>query len=235
MIPTLVAVVACLVLAVLSELARRGAARVLGATPKRRALAMFAGSLAIYVAIVVIAFVYFRTEGVATTQIEYVVQSVPDGYPASGKLEAGDRVIAFDGEPMYLSLSTLVDERNGAPVRLTFRRNGATHDVTLQPVGHDGHWVLGFRPLADHARTTDGALGRALGFPVTQLEQLVPPPASDRADPGGPKRIIDIQLASEPSFGVKASRQTLLLATLLLVLSLVTDVVRAIRTLRARA
>lgn len=236
MIPTLVAVVACLALTALSELARRGARRLLGAAPARRALAMFAGSLAIYVAIVVIAFAYYRTEGVATSQIEYIVESVPDGYPASGKLKAGDRIIAFDGAPIDRSLSTLTDGRNGAAVRLTFRRGDATHDVTLQPVGHDGHWVLGFRPIADHARSSDGAFVQALAFPVTQLEQLVPPPLpANHADPGGPKRIVDAYPAHEPSFGERALRQTLLLATLLLALSLVVDAVRAVRALRTRA
>lgn len=233
--PTLVAVLACLALAAISEVARRGATRVLGSAPKRRALAMFAGSLAIYLGIVGLAFAYYRGEGIVTSRLEYIVDSVPDGYPASGKLKPGDRIIAFDGAPMTRSLSSLIDARNGAPVRLTFRRGGATHDVTLTPIGHDGHWILGFRPLEDHARSTDGALGRAFAFPVAQLRHLVPPPmAAQHADPGGPTRI-DISAKHEPSFGAKALQQTLLLATLLLVLALVVDTVRAVRVLRAKA
>jgi PDZ domain-containing secreted protein len=81
----------------------------------------------------------------AAPTAEYDIDTVVQGYPAFGKLAAGDRIIAVDGKPLDRSLSTIVNERNGNPVKLTYVRGGVTLDVTLKPIAHMGNWTLGLQ------------------------------------------------------------------------------------------
>jgi hypothetical protein len=182
----LVPVLVCLAVIACSELARSGAARALrvpvvrvaklfvvprGGRRWARVVALFAGSAVLYVGGVAFAFAVLATEGVPTPYLECRVTEVPGGFPASGKLMVGDVITAIDGAPIDRSPSTLIDQRGGAPVRLTVRRGNTTQDVTLRPIGHDGHWMLGFRPHVYPARSKDPALvlGQAVQLPFAHI------------------------------------------------------------------
>ena len=58
---------------------------------------------------------------------------LPDG-PSEGTLEAGDRIVAVDGEPVSTPenvVSAITDREPGDPVRITIRRDGATQTVEI--------------------------------------------------------------------------------------------------------
>ncbi|HEY5944296.1 MAG TPA: M50 family metallopeptidase [Kofleriaceae bacterium] len=248
---TLVAVVACIALLGAGELARYLVARMLGVPVVRvakcfvglrggrrwaRVVAIAAGTLTTYLGIVVLALAFYLTAGVPTGNLEVIVDSIVVGYPAQGKLEAGDRITAVDGAPLTRSLNLTVDGRNGAPVTLTFHRHGERREVTLTPIGHDGHWLLGLHPLVDQARSYEAGLAvrRAIGFPIEQVKALLPPP-SDSADPGGPKRIVDTFRPPPATLTARTLRHALVWATYLLLIVVVVDIVRAARAVRATA
>jgi hypothetical protein len=237
----LVAVLLCVALVAMSELVRFGVARALRLPVRRiaklfvvprgprplRMLAIASGTVATYLAIVALASVLYSCGGMPTTRLECIIESIAPGYPAEGKLERGDKIIAIDGRPFEVSPSTLIDADNGTPVRFTFLRRGASHDVTLQPVGKDGHWVIGFRPQLVRARVFDTGLAvrEAFAFPFAQAAVLLPAPRREFADPGGPKWIIDeyrIQIGP----GEAALRLALLFSVYVLVLGFVADLVR---------
>src|SRR5262249_18552238 len=140
-----------------------------------RAVAILAGSVGTYLGVVALAFGFFRATGVPTRTIECTVEEVVEGYPAYGKLEPGDRLVALDGMQVTVWPSLMIDQRNGAPVRLTVERGSTTRDVTLQPIGKDGHWVVGFRPrLETRSRDAGLAIGRAFAFPIRRAIELIP-------------------------------------------------------------
>ncbi len=228
MTPTLVAVIACVVLVAISELTRIAIVR---ASDRRAAkiIAPLAAITAAYLATAGLAYAYFRSHGIATNTIEVRVEEVPPGYPATGKLERGDRIVALDGMAMTKSLSLLVDERGGAPVKLTFVRRGQTQEVTLQPVGHDGHWILGFKPSLRYVmnREPDVAVRSAIEFPVEQTKHLIPEPPPDAADPGGPKRIAqEFARSAEPTGTALALRTSLRFMVYILLLLVAANLVR---------
>lgn len=228
MSPTVVAVIACAVLVAISELTRIAIVR---ATDRRagRVIAPLAAIAAGYLATVGLAYAYYRSHGVATNTIEVRVEDVPPGYPATGKLERGDRIIALDGMAMTKSPSLLVDERNGAPIELTFVRRGQTQEVTLQPVGHDGHWVLGFKPSLRYVmnREPGVAVRHALRFPVEQTKHLIPDPPPEAADAAGPKRIAqDFARSAEPTGTALALRTSLRFMVYILLLLVAANLVR---------
>ncbi len=198
-----------------------------------RVVAILAGTVAMYAGIVGLAFAFYRYTGVRTETKQYVVTEAVAGFPAAGKFTKGERVVAVNGAPLDRSLSTIVDKLGGAPVRLTVRRGDTTRDVTLHPVGHDGHWMLGLR-LAEDSRSYDASLAvqRAFAFPIEQTKQLIPR-LDDRPEAAGPVRMLD-ELPKVVPFGERALRQSLLLATCLLLLVIASDVVRVVRAVRAR-
>jgi regulator of sigma E protease len=60
---------------------------------------------------------------------------VPGGAAARAGLRAGDRIVAVDGRPVGAVWSFLVrlSEADGAPVEVTYRRDGETRHATLEP------------------------------------------------------------------------------------------------------
>jgi hypothetical protein len=235
--PIVVATVACIVLVLVSELARIAIARMLPESPASRVIAALVGMVAAYGALAALAFAFYRADGVPTANLEVVADSVVEGYPAFGKIQPEDRIIAIDGAPLTKSLSTLVDERNGAPVRLTLVRAGTTRDVTLTPIGHDGHWVLGFRPLIEHARSRDFAViaQRAAMYPIEETKQLIPSSA-EHADPGGPVRITNeyVLQRREPRPEIRALGDSLRFMTYVLLLIVLVDLVRIVRAVTSQ-
>ena len=249
--PVLVAVLVCVALVAIAELVRVGAAKLMRVPATRiarvfleptggarwaRAVAIFAGTVAMYLGVVLVAFAYYTTNGIPTKYLEVTVEEVAGGYPAVGKLMKGDRIIAVDGKPIEKSLNLAIDERNGAPVRLTFERGNTTQDVTVQPLGHDGHWIIGVRPRIGYARDYSGtlALERAFGYPIAQTKDLLPADEPQPADVGGPKRIFDIYSDHQPSAGALALRESMLFGVYVLLLVIAIDLVRAVRAITRR-
>src|SRR5262245_14808979 len=111
----LLAVLVCVALLAITEIARRGAARVLGVSGGRiakffvgprggrwcaRVAAIVVGSLVMYLGGAALAFAFFRSEGVRIPNRGYRVDEAIAGYPAAGKFERGDRIVAVNGEPI---------------------------------------------------------------------------------------------------------------------------------------
>jgi hypothetical protein len=143
------------------------------------------------------------------------VSQLLDGYDSAGKLQAGDRIVAADREPLYadtgLSLSERVNARDGAPVTLTIRRDGAIRDVTIAPRRDDrGAWRLGIRSELQVDRSHDVAtvLATAIRYPAAQVALLArglseAMRAPEQVDGGGPVRIVqEFNRASESSWAI---------------------------------
>ena len=242
----LVAIALVVPLFLLGELARWGTGRALGLAHERRffvrftsgpkwarAVAIGAGSLAIYLAIAIAAFVLFRVHGVATGEARTTVASTKPGFAADGKLAAGDVITLVDREP-FTTLTDAVNARGGASVTLTVERDGVTREVTLQPTSQDGRWLLGIAPTRELVRRHDTGVAARLAatYPIHAIAKLAtdlaPEEHAEHTDRGGPKRIVDVIELAIPFWVVVV---TLLLGygTYVLVASLVVDVVRAIR------
>ena len=238
----------CAALIACSELARYHAARLLGVPIDRvatyfvalrggrrwaRAVAIFAGTLTTYAGGVAVAFALFITDGMPTRYLECTVTEVPGGFPASGRLVVGDVITAIDGEPLDRSPSTLIDQRGGAPVRLTVRRGNTSQDITLRPIGHDGHWMLGFRPQLHHARSKDLvlALSRAAGYPFATIGELMPAAPEPEVDAAGPTAIALLLQPHQPSEAATALRLAMQLCAYLLLIMFAIDLVRAVRAI----
>ncbi len=82
----------------------------------------------------------------ATRPTEAVVHNTLPGWPAYGRLQAGDRIVAVDGIPLTptnprASLKELITRRKGNAVVLTVERNGQRADVTIplpeEPISFD--------------------------------------------------------------------------------------------------
>jgi regulator of sigma E protease len=66
------------------------------------------------------------------------VGHVLDGYPAHGKLFAGDLVLAVDQDPIstYYELSRRIERHPGDVLRLSVLRHGRSQDVQVRPAPH---------------------------------------------------------------------------------------------------
>jgi membrane-associated protease RseP (regulator of RpoE activity) len=222
--------------------AKRRVAIVLVRGRRRGALAFAGGAAAGYLAAAAMAFAYYACHGIETGRRFYAVGEVRRGYDAVGKLEAGDRIVAVDGEPLSpdsgRSLVERVNAKSGASVTLAIQRGGARVDVVVQPLrtGHDT-WLLGIRPFVDHETVTDvgGSLGRGLELPLANARylahQLRESLTSHDADPGGPKRIVD---EYEPRNAAPDWSGLLRLAASAWLALAVLDLVRAVWLLRPR-
>lgn len=245
---TLVAIIVCVALVAGCELVRYGVARALGVPVGRiascfveprggrrwaRVVAIGAGTVAMYLGVVALAFASYRHIGIPTGHTEYVVTEAVAGLPAAGKLERGDRIVAVNGAPITRSLSSIANELGGAVVRLTYRRGETTRDVTLRPIGHDGNWVLGLRLARDAGRSHDPvlALQHALVAPVAQVKQSRRQAPPERAEPGGPTGVASYE-PPPPPFAIRMLEHALWFASYVLLLVILLDVVRALRALR---
>jgi regulator of sigma E protease len=115
----------------------------------QRFITIFAGPATNYISAIVLAFALYTCHGVDSPWHWYGVAAVKDDYDAHGKLEVGDRIIAFDHAPIVASgtyqpehgpsikaessLVERVNAKGGAPVTLTVIRGGVPVDVTITP------------------------------------------------------------------------------------------------------
>ena len=81
--------------------------------------------------------------------IDISVVSLVDGSPAEGILEAGDRILAADGETIadVMQLRDVIAADDGDPVTLTIERDGVTSDVEVTPeraeLDGEESWAIG--------------------------------------------------------------------------------------------
>jgi regulator of sigma E protease len=191
----------------------------------QRFLTIFAGPATNYLSAIVLAFALYSCHGMNSSWRWHEVASIKDGYDASGKLELGDRIIGVDGVPLLArgewvspegthyvadSLTRRINEKKGAPVTLTVKRDGKTLDVTIRPTltylprGSWESWttptyLVGIVPIEspdvlDVGLVRSGAA--ALKYPVVQTKMIASMmhdifTGKEEADPGGPKRIFD--------------------------------------------
>lgn len=99
--------------------------------------------------------VALRSVGAKVTD-HLIVGAVPDGSPATGRLEGGDRILAIDGTPVTTSeqVRTAVRRhRPGEDVTVTVRRGSAERTVRTTTRDSDGNAAIGI------------ILGRTYDFP----------------------------------------------------------------------
>lgn len=239
-----VAIAATLVLIVLRELVRH---RVRTAT-NQLVIAALAANLASYVLAAAVAFGVFVGHGI-TTGVRDVVQGTLPGYDAATRLRPGDVILAVDHEPMSSgSFSDRVARKNGAAVTLTIERAGVTTEVSVTPrrsTEDDTHrWLLGIKRGAEPIQSRDvgAALGAAAAFPAGYVrflageigERFV---GGERADPGGPARMIEefrIALVQR-GFLVELGSLWMRFAVFAMLLMFVVDIVRVTRIARLAA
>jgi regulator of sigma E protease len=140
-----------------------------------------------------------------------------NGYEVSGMLRPGDRVITVDDLPLDApgqeeSLADRVNAKKGQSVLLTIRRNGHVYDVSVTPkLGRDEDgkqlkdsngnpmYLLGFKKTLSSNTVEVGVLtaGKdALMFPIVETKVIATVLygivfGGEKADPGGPKRMVD--------------------------------------------
>lgn len=172
----------------------------------QRFLTIFAGPATNYLSAIVIAMALYTCHGIDVSHW-YGVDIVKEDYDAYGKLEHGDRITEVDGVPLYLgSGPTLIDRVNasgGAPITLTIERNGQVHKIQVKPRQEKDDsgkpiWRIGVQPMSQDLVVKIGVLDagwRALEYPVLQTKQIGTELykivfGSERADPGGPIRMV---------------------------------------------
>ena len=234
-----VAIVATLVLIVLRELVRHGVWK----ATKQLVLAVLVANVASYVLAAAVAFGVFAGHGI-TTGVRTVVQGALPGSDATTKLRPGDVIVAVDHEPIGSgSLSDRVARKNGAAVTLTIERAGATSEVSITPTrsteGDTHRWLLGITRDVEpiQSRDVSAALRAAAVFPAVYVRILANQlgerfGGGDRADPGGPIRMIEEFQLPRRSFLVEMGLLWMRFAVLAMLLMLGVDIVRVTRIAR---
>ncbi len=157
----------------LSPRARRSASRALreveeGTAPDaywraatwKRVAVIAAGPLANVAIALVILFTVFAVSGGPSDRPGATVGAVEAGTPAAAAgLQAGDRIVAVDGEATrtFATISSLIRSSRGGPVTLTVVRDGNRVIVGPQAtILRDGRWIFGFNPAAQIVRYSVG-------------------------------------------------------------------------------
>lgn len=173
----------------------------------QRFLTIFAGPATNYLSAIVLAFCLYTCHG-ADIPHWYGVNDVMEGYDAHGKLEPGDRILEVDHAPLFIdSGPTLIERVNasqGKAVTLTLERKGQRQEVSITPrLDKDDNnkpvWRIGVKPEAQYQVVGIGVLdaaSRALVYPVEQTKMIGAGLygivfGNEKADPGGPKRMIE--------------------------------------------
>lgn len=186
----------------------------------QRMAAIFAGPAANYLTAVVLALALYSFHGMNSFERWFGVAGVSANYDVAGKLEPGDRILAIDGEALWLRSPTgqrdvlreRVSAKGGQPVTLTVQRSGTSLDIKVQP---KKLMTFGILPALDrhgkpqyllgisYAEQADvrpagvgGAIVAAVRYPVDQTRQLLAMFGSilsgkEKAEFGGPVRITE--------------------------------------------
>jgi regulator of sigma E protease len=171
----------------------------------QRFATIFAGPATNYLSAIILAFLLYSCHGMKSNH--WHVGELLEGYDAYHKLAPGDHIVAVDNVPMFApsatDLAEKVNARNGAPMKLTVWRGVFVFDVVITPKIATNEqtklptYRLGILQAQDLAQVGYGeAAGAALVYPVEQtkvigkgLYDIVF--GSAKADPGGPKRIVE--------------------------------------------
>jgi regulator of sigma E protease len=130
----------------------------------KRIAVIAAGPLANVAIGFAILFVVFALSGGPSQHFTNRVDAVEAGMPAAAAgLQAGDRIVAVDGEATrtFAAVSHLIKSSRGGPVTLTVVRDGRR--LTLGPrstVLRQGRWILGFSPAPRIVTYTTGRAAR---------------------------------------------------------------------------
>jgi regulator of sigma E protease len=182
----------------------------------QRFVTIFAGPATNYLSAIVLGLFLFTCHGVDSAERYIHVADVLPEYDAVGKLEKEDRILKVDGKPIFAgvqpSLTQRVMDRKGGPVKLTVRRAGQELDVEITPKpgkddkgqplkDKDGKaiYLLGIKQLQRADVVDVGVLDatwHAIKYPIVQTKVIVGGlygiiVGTEKADPGGPVRIVD--------------------------------------------
>src|SRR5262249_12929209 len=105
----------------------------------QRFATILAGPFTNYLTPVLLAFVVFAGWGTPPLSNQQQVSQVLTGSPASqASLQAGDLMVAINGEPVTLDhpAAEILDRSAGKPVRVTIEREGARRELMVSP-NHD--------------------------------------------------------------------------------------------------
>lgn len=176
----------------------------------QRFLTILAGPATNYLSAVVIAFALFTCAGMRSNTAYIGVDSILPGYDAMGKLLPGDRIQEVDKVPVLatdkISLTERVSAKKGEPIIVTVLRDGKQLEVSITPkLGPDKDdkgnpiYLLGIQKTIQTELVDVGILTAAksaLVYPVVTTQAIASGlydifTGAQKADPGGPKRIID--------------------------------------------
>jgi len=142
-----------------------------------RFLTILAGPVTNMLFATLLMFVVYGIAGVPVDTGRTVVNDVVKDKPASGVLQAGDMIVAVNGEKVPTTrFTSRVQQSYGAPMILTVLRKGATKQVIMSP-GYDAEnkvWVLGIH--IELERTHPGLIGVVVEsgkYPVLMSEQIL--------------------------------------------------------------
>ena len=184
----------------------------------QRFVTIFAGPATNYLSAIVLAFCLYTCAGVDGKTAYFGVAEVLPDYDAVGKLIKGDRILKVDDVPILIgvgeSLTERVTKKQGAPMKLTVRRDGKDVEIAVTPKPSKDKadkpiFLLGIRPGVQTDKVDVGvgeAAALAIEFPVKQTKAIVAGLYSiitgkEKADVGSVVRITDeFKQAFEVSF-----------------------------------
>ena len=133
----------------------------------KRVAVIAAGPLANVLIAFLILFIVFTTSGGPSQRPSSTVANVEAGTPAAAAgLQAGDRVVAVDGQTIatFTDASRLIRASHGAPVTLTVVRNGQRLQVGPRAtINRQGRWIFGFAPAAKLVTYPPGKAAQTAG------------------------------------------------------------------------
>jgi regulator of sigma E protease len=131
----------------------------------------------------VLFFVVYATGAPSQTPSTEVAQVQARSPASAAGLEAGDRIVAVDGNSTrtFTQVSRLIGASHGGPITVTVERDG--REVTLGPrptIEEQGRWIWGFvpatklvsHPLGESARLAIGDCWRVVTGTVTSVGNL---------------------------------------------------------------
>lgn len=175
----------------------------------QRFVTIFAGPATNYVSAIFLAFGLYTCHGMEGST--YHVEIIQKDSDAATKLLPGDHIVKVDGVEQYgpttEALRQAVAKKNGAPIDITVDRDGKRLDFTIAPrkvvekdkdgVDQKPVYRLGIVQQADLVDVgVIQAAGAALVYPIDQTKMIVGGLADiitgkEKADPGGPVRMVD--------------------------------------------
>jgi regulator of sigma E protease len=165
----------------------------------QRFVTIFAGPATNYISAILLCFALYTCHGKDRLDHLTVDQLMDGNFEAKTKLRPGDTIVGFEHAPIVENLSAPVNARKGAPVTLTIVRDGVKQDVTLTPTKIDDSYLLGIK-YTMFTVPVDVSLAEAasdaLVYPIDETKNISKGlygifAGSEKADPGGPKRMID--------------------------------------------